>query len=242
MNGLAVTTARILRQLSHDKRTLALIVMMPLLLLTIIYFMWEDQPLFDHVALVMLGVFPFMIMFLLTSISVLRERMSGTLERLFTTPIGKLDLLFGYGIAFGLAAAIQTTIGVGFAHWVLGMEADGSLWLIILIAFANALLGVALGLLCSAFARTEFQAVQFLPLVVIPQIFLCGLFTPRDRMARWLEVVSDFMPMSYSVEALLEVGAHAEPTATMWSSLGIVVGVVVAALLLGALTLKRRTA
>lgn len=242
LRGLAVTTRRILIQLRHDHRTVALIVMLPVVLLTLLYFIWEDQPLFDHVALVMLGVFPLIIMFLLTSISVLRERMSGTLERLFTTPIGKLDLLFGYGIAFGLAAAVQAMIGVSYAHYVLGMEAAGSLWLIILIAFANALLGVALGLLCSAFARTEFQAIQFLPLVVVPQIFLCGLFTPRDQMARWLEVLSNFMPMSYSVEALLEVGAHTEPTTWMWQCLGIVTGVVAAALVLGGLTLRRRTA
>ncbi len=241
LRGLRITTGRVLRQLAHDRRTIALILVMPPLLLTLIYFMWEDQPFFNHVALIMLGVFPFIIMFLLTSITVLRERMSGTLERLFTTPLRKLDLLFGYGIAFGLAAAVETSVGVAFAHWVLGMEANGSLWLVILIAFANALLGVALGLLCSAYARTEFQAVQFLPLIVIPQIFLCGLFVPRDQMAGWLEVISNFMPMSYSVQALTEVGANVDPTSTMWSSLGIVFAVVVAALALGALTLRRRT-
>lgn len=239
---LASTTMRILRQLRHDHRTVALIVVLPLVLLTLIYFMWENQPQFDHIALVMLGVFPFVIMFLLTSIAVLRERTSGTLERLFTTPLGKLDLLFGYGAAFGLAAAVQSTVATSYAHWVLGLDAAGSLVLIIVIAFANAILGVALGLLCSAFARTEFQAVQFLPLIVIPQLLLCGLFVPRDQMAGWLEALSNVLPMSYAVEALTEVGAHAEPTATMWSSLTVVIAVTVLALVLGALTLRRRTA
>lgn len=238
---LLSTTARILRQLRHDRRSLALIVVMPLMLLTIIYFMWENQPQFDRIALVMLGVFPFIIMFLLTSIAVLRERTSGTLERLFTTPAGKLDILFGYGIAFGLAAAVQTAVAASFAHWVLGMETAGALGWIILIAFANAVLGVALGLLCSAFARTEFQAAQFMPLVVTPQLLLCGLFIPREQMASWLESISDFLPMTYSVQALGEVGANADPTATMWSSLAIVACVIVTALVLGALTLRRRT-
>lgn len=239
---LASTTVRILRQLRHDRRSLALMLLMPLLLLTIVYFMWEGQPAFDRIALIMLGVFPFVIMFLITAIAVLRERTSGTLERLFTTPVGRLDLLFAYGIAFGLAALAQSTISVAYAHWVLGMETAGNIGLIVLIAFANAVLGVALGLLCSAFAQTEFQAAQFMPLVVTPQLLLCGLFVPRNQMAGWLEGVSNMLPMTWSVKALTEVGTHTNPTSTMWSSLGVVVAVVVAALMLGALTLRRRTA
>lgn len=238
---LARTTGRILRQLRHDRRSVAMVLMLPIVLLTLVYFMWQDGPQFDRVALVLLGVFPFVIMFLLTSIAVLRERTSGTLERLFTTPLGKLDLLFGYAMAFGAAAAVQSTVATVYARWVLGMETAGSLLLVILIAFANALLGVALGLLCSAFARTEFQAAQFVPLVVFPQILLCGLFVPREEMARWLEVLSAALPMTHAVEALQEVGANAGPTSSMWVSLAIVAGVCVAALVLGALTLRRRT-
>lgn len=239
---LATNTRRILGQLRHDRRTVALIVIMPILLLTLLYFMFENQPqTFNRVGLIMLGIFPFVIMFLLTSIAVLRERMSGTLERLFTTPAGKLDLLFGYGIAFGLAATVQASAVAAFAYWVLGLETAGSMALVILIATANAVLGVALGLLCSAFARTEFQAVQFMPAVVLPQFLLCGLFVPRDQMAGWLEAISNVMPMSYSVDALMEVGDHAEATTTMWFDLGVVTGVIVLALALGAATLRRRT-
>jgi ABC-2 type transport system permease protein len=239
---LASTTRRILRQLRHDRRTIALMLVVPVLLLTLLYFMFEQQEqTFNRVALTMLGIFPFIIMFLLTSIVMLRERTSGTLERLFTTPVGKLDLLFGYGIAFGLAAAAQATIASALAYWLLGLETAGGMGLVIVIAVANAVLGVALGLLCSAFARTEFQAVQFMPVVTVPQILLCGLFVPRGQMAGWLEGVSNAMPLSYSVEALLEVGASATPTARMWRDLAIVFGVVVLALALGATTLRRRT-
>jgi ABC-2 type transport system permease protein len=239
---LTRTTVRILRQLRHDRRTIAMLLVVPILLLTLLYFMFEDQELvFDRIALIMLGIFPFLIMFLLTSIAMLRERTSGTLERLFTTPVGKLDLLFGYGIAFGLAAAVQAAIASAVAYWLLDLETAGSIWLVVLIAVANAVLGVAIGLFCSAFARTEFQAVQFMPVVVVPQILLCGLFVPRPEMAGWLEGISNAMPMSYAVQALQEVGRYAEPTDLMWRDLGIVGGVVVLALVLGATTLRRRT-
>ncbi|MFC7550157.1 ABC transporter permease [Plantactinospora sp. GCM10030261] len=245
---LAVTTGRILRQLRHDRRTIALLVAVPALLLTLIYFMYVDQPtrpgqpaVFDRVALIMLGLFPFVIMFLVTSIAMLRERTTGTLERLMTTPLGKLDLLFGYGLAFGLAAAVQASVAAAVAYWVFDLETAGSTALVILIAVVDAVLGVALGLLASAFARTEFQAVQFMPVVVIPQLLLCGLFVARDQMAGWLQAVSDAMPLSYAVEALQEVGAHADPTATMWRDLAVVAGAAVLALVLAAATLRRRT-
>jgi ABC-2 type transport system permease protein len=239
---LASTIGRIVRQLRHDRRTVALIIVVPLLLLTLLYYMFDGGLLFDRIALVMLGIFPFIIMFLITSIAMLRERTSGTLERLFTTPVGKLDLLFGYGIAFGFVAAIQASVVSGVAYWLFDLETAGSPWLVILIAVANAVLGVALGLLCSAFARTEFQAVQFMPVVAVPQLLLCGLFVARDQMVGWLQAISDVLPLSYSVEALTEVGAHAEPTGTMWRDLVVVVGAIVLALALGAATLRRRTA
>jgi len=236
------TTARILRQLRHDHRTVGLLVMVPVLLLTLLYFMFEDAPgVFDGVGLIMLGIFPFVIMFLITSIAMLRERTSGTLERLLTTPLGRLDLLFGYGIAFGAAAAVQATIASAVAYWLFDLDTAGSVGLVVLIAIANAVLGVALGLFCSAFARTEFQAVQFMPVVVVPQILLCGLFVARGQMAGWLQAISDVMPMSYAVEALQEVGLNADPTNTLWRDLGIVVGCVVVALILAAATLRRRS-
>jgi len=236
------TAARILRQLRHDQRTVAMLILVPAALLTLLSFMYEDAgPTFDRIALTMLGIFPFVIMFLVTSIAMLRERTTGTLERLLTTPLGKLDLLFGYGIAFGLAAAVQAAVAVGAAYWLLGLDTVGGAGLVVLIAVVDAVLGVALGLFCSAFARTEFQAVQFLPVVVIPQLLLCGLFVPRGQMAGWLQAASDVFPLSYAIEALTQVGAHADPTTTMWRDLTIVAGATVVALVLAAATLRRRT-
>jgi ABC-2 type transport system permease protein len=236
------TAARILRQLRHDRRTVGLLVAVPAVLLTLLYYMFNNAGgTFDRIALVMLGVFPFVIMFLVTSIAMLRERTTGTLERLLTTPLGKLDLLFGYGLAFGLAATVQATVAVAAAYLLLGLDTVGNAGLVVLIAVVNAVLGVALGLFCSAFARTEFQAVQFLPVVVIPQLLLCGLFVPRAQMAGWLQVVADVLPLSYAVEALAQVGAHPDPTTTMWRGLTVVAGAAIIALVLAAATLRRRT-
>ena len=236
------TTGRVLRQLSHDKRTIAMVIVLPLVLLTLVYYLFEKQPhIFDHIGIIMLGVFPFILMFLITSIAMLRERTTGTLERLLTTPLHKLDLLFGYGIAFGVLAAVQASAGAGLAYGAFDLQTAGSAGLVILIAVADAVLGMALGLFFSAFASSEFQAVQFMPLVAFPQVFLCGLFTPRDQMAGWLHALSDIFPLTYAVQALQEVGAHAEPTALMWRDLGIVAGAAVLALALSAATLRRRT-
>jgi ABC-2 type transport system permease protein len=239
---LGRTTGRILSQLRHDKRTIGMLVVVPVVLLTLLYYMFKDVPMvFDSIGLIMLGIFPFVIMFLITSIAMLRERTTGTLERLLTTPMGKLDLLFAYGIAFGIAAAIQASVAAGVAYWLFDLSTAGNRGLVILIAIANAVLGVALGLFCSAFARTEFQAVQFMPVVVIPQLLLCGLFVARDQMAGWLQAISDALPMSYAVEALQEVGRNAEATDILWRDLGIVAGCIVVALTLAAATLRRRS-
>jgi ABC-2 type transport system permease protein len=239
---LGATIRRILAQLRHDPRTIGMMLAVPVLLMTLLYFMFDRrQPMVSAIILIMLGMFPFIIMFLVTSIAMLRERTSGTLERLMTTPTGKLDLLFGYGISFGIAAAVQGAVAAGCAYWLFGMTTAGSAGLVVLIAILNAVLGVGMGLLCSAFARTEFQAVQMLPVVVIPRILLCGLFVARSDMIGWLKVSSDLMPLSYAVQALQEVGAHADPTGLLWRDLGIVASCVILALGLAAATLPRRT-
>ncbi|WP_336793885.1 ABC transporter permease [Gordonia malaquae] len=245
---LGATAVRVLRQLRADPRTIALVLVVPILLMTLLYFMYSGQSRppgapdpFQRVGVVMLGILPFVTMFLITSIAMLRERRSGTLERLLTTPIGKLDLLGGYGVAFSVVAAVQAVLASAVAFGLLGLEAEGSVAWVIVIAMLDAMLGVALGLLCSAFAQTEFQAVQFLPVVVIPQLFLCGLFVPRDQLPGWMEALSDVMPLTYAVQALQEVASHPTATALMWRDMGIVAACIVVALSLAAATLRRRT-
>jgi ABC-2 type transport system permease protein len=180
-------------------------------------------------------------MFLVTSIAMQRERTSGTLERLLTTPMGKLDLLGGYAAAFSTAAAAQAALACIVSFGFLGLTTEGSVTWVLLIAVLNAILGVALGLLCSAFARTEFQAVQFMPVVVVPQLFLCGLLVPRDQLPTWLEWISNVLPLSYAVNALQQVATHPGATGDMWRDLAVVTAFALLALSLGAATLRRRT-
>lgn len=249
LSMMAATVIRVLKQLRHDPRSIALILVVPALLLAVVYYLFENESLppgvprtFDRVGLMMLAIFPFVVMFLITSITMLRERTSGTLERILTTPIHTADLLFGYGVAFSIMAALQACVATAMAYFVFNLEIEGSPGLVIVVAVVNAILGVALGLLCSAFASTEFQAVQFMPVVVIPQILLCGLFVARDDMASWLEAISNVLPLTYSVDALQEIAAHAQPTGPMWTDLVVMGACVVVVLLLSALTLRRQSA
>ena len=244
----AATAGRVLRQLAHDHRTIAMMLVLPSLLLGLLYLLWKDLPtlpgqpsVFDRVGLTMLGVLPFVVMFLVTSIAMLRERTSGTLERLLTTPLARPDLLLGYGLAFGLAAALQAVVTVTVATTAYGLDVAGPPALVVLIAVVDAVLGVALGLLASAFARSEFQAVQFMPVIVLPQFFLCGLLVPREQLPGWLQAVSDVLPLTYAVDALREVGSSPQATGTMWLDVGVVAGAALLALGLAAGTLRRRT-
>jgi ABC-2 type transport system permease protein len=237
------TARRVLWQIRHDPRTVALLIVVPCFLIVLLRYVFDGRPhVFQHIGAPLCGLFPFIVMFLVTSITMLRERTTGTLERLMTLPLAKLDLLAGYAIAFGVLAAVQaaTVCVVGFA--LLGLDAPHGAVLVGLLAIANALLGMALGLLVSAFARTEFQAVQFMPALIFPQLLLCGLFVPRSAMAPLLEAVSWALPLTYAYDAL----ARATSAAPLGSALVLDVLAVVAAglgaLALGALTLRRRTA
>ena len=238
---LAVT-ARVLSQLRRDHRTLAMLLLLPTLLMSLLWWMFEDSPgaVFDSIGPSLLALFPFFIMFLVTSVTTLRERSSGTLERLLAMPMGKLDFLFGYALAFGLMAALQSAIAVGVCVGLLDLDVTGPIWLLTVVAVADAVLGSALGLFVSAFAQTEFQAVQFMPAVVVPQILLCGLLVPRDRLPDVLEAISDVLPLSYAVDAMQSL-VGSSGTGEAWADLGVIAAFTVAALALGAATLRRRT-
>ncbi len=234
------TALRVLRQLRHDPRTIALLLAVPCVLQVLVHELFAGRPqVFQSLGVPLLGLFPFVAMFIVTSITMLRERTSGTLERLLTTPIGRGDLLVGYGIAFAFVAAAQASLVSVLSFGLLGLESDYRL-AVVALAIANAVLGMALGLFASAFARTEFQAVQFMPAFVLPQILLCGLLVPRDEMAGWLQALSAVMPLTYAYDALARVSRGAVD-ARFWLDVVVVAGVTVLALALGALTLKRRT-
>jgi ABC-2 type transport system permease protein len=239
---ILATAGRILRQLSHDPRTLLLVFIVPCVLLALLRWLFSDNlPTFQRIAPALLGVFPFIIMFIITSITTLRERTGGTMERLMTTPIAKLDIIIGYMIAFGSLAIIQAALASGMLLYVLGLEIAGPHSFLVVMALADALLGTALGLFVSAFAKTEFQAVQFMPAFVLPQILICGLIVPLSQMPDLLQKVAYALPLTYAIDALNIVVTHATLSSDAWRDLIVVMGCVVLAILLGGLTLRRKS-
>ena len=219
------TAARVLLQLRRDPRTIALLLAVPCLLEVLLRYVLDGEAsAFQRIGAPLLGIFPFISMFLVTAITMLRERTTGTLERLMSMPVGKLDLLAGYGLAFGAIAAVQAALTSVVAFGLLDLHVAGSEWAVAGLAIANAVLGMALGLFVSAFAATEFQAVQFMPAVVIPQLLLCGLFVQRDRMASVLQAVSDVLPLTYAYDGLARVTTLGGFDSTTLRDLVVVVG------------------
>jgi ABC-2 type transport system permease protein len=236
------TARRVLWQIRRDPRTLALLLVVPVVLLVLMRYVFDGQPLtFQAIGAPMCGLFPFIIMFLVTSIAMLRERTSGTLERLMALPLAKIDLLAGYGIAFGLLAALQAAVVCLVGFLALGLVAPHGAWLVALLAVGNAVLGMALGLFVSAFARTEFQAVQFMPAIIFPQLLLCGLFVERHEMAGALYAVSWVLPLTYAYDALARATRSGPLGCAMAVDVCVILAATLVALALGALTLRRRT-
>lgn len=241
-NGTLATAHRVLQQLRHDPRTLALIWFVPTGLLILLRFVFDKQDAtFNAIGPSLIALFPMTTMFLVTSIATLRERIDGTMERLFTLPLGKAGYLLGYALAFSLMAIIQAAIVTYVSFTWLGLSISGPEWLLFVMNLAVAVLGVSLGMLASALAKTEFQAVQFLPMAILPQTLLCGLLVPRDQMADWLHTISNYLPLSYVTEGLRQLQSHTDITSTFVNDILIVGVFVIGALLIGALTLRRKT-
>ena len=237
------TGLRVLQQIRHDPRTIALLLLVPALLLTLMKYVFESEPrVFQQIGAPLCGLFPFIVMFLVTSITMLRERTTGTLERLMTLPMSKLDLLLGYALAFGLLAAAQALVICLVGFGLLGLNAPHGVLIIVGLAVLNALLGMSLGLLVSAFANTEFQAVQFMPAFIFPQLLLCGLFVARDQMAPLLEAVSWVMPSTWAYDALARAVSPQPLSGRVAVDAAVVLAVTIGSLIFGAMTLRRRTA
>lgn len=241
MKRALATARRVLQQLGHDPRSIAMMMAAPSLLLVLFKYVYNgNSPLFDRIGPQMLGIFPFVIMFLVTSVTMVRERTSGTLERLLTTPLRRGELIGGYAIAFGLTSVAQAVVTAAVALGSLGMQVKSG-WVIIFFAVMDALLGTALGLLMSAFADTEFQAVQFMPMIVLPQLLLCGLLSPRAQMASVLRWISNVLPLSYATDAFTQARTHAGLNGDMRRDAAVLLGSFIAAIGLAASTLRRRT-
>ena len=236
------TSLRVLTQLRRDPRTIFLILGVPCLLEVLLKESFAGRPgVFQHVGAPLLGLFPFVSMFVVTSVTMLRERTSGTLERLMSMPLAKVDLVAGYAFAFAAFAVLQATTVSLLTFGLLDLQVAGPRWLVVALAVANASLGMALGLFMSAFASTEFQAVQFMPAIVLPQLLLCGLFVDRAEMATWLRRISDVLPLTYAYDALTRVARGGPYSGRFAADLAVTIGAVIAAVALGAATLRRQT-
>ena len=237
-----LTAGRVLRQIRGDHRTVGLLLVVPCVLIGLLAWMFDGTPFFGRIGPALLGVFPFVVMFVVTSVATLRERTSGTLERLLAGPLGKADLMVGYALAFGLMAVVQAVIATSFAIVVCDLDVAGPVWLLLLIAVLDAILGTALGLLASAFAQTEFQAVQFMPGFILPQFLLCGLIVARDQLPTVLEWWSNVLPMSYAVDALHVVDTNSGFSSDLTVDLAVLGGFGLLALTIAAFTMPRRAA
>jgi ABC-2 type transport system permease protein len=235
------TARRVLTQLRHDPRTIAMMVAVPTVMMILLRYVLSNSLVLDHIGPEYIGVFPFVIMFMVTAITTQRERSRGTLERLMAMPLGKLDLLAGYGTAFGLVACVQVALVLVVPLTWLGVTLPGSAMPLAVVAVPDAVLGMACGLFASAFARSEFQAVQFMPAFVLPQALLSGLVVPRDPMAAVLQWLSDILPLSYAVDAMQRITSASAWTSATTGDIAVILAFTVAALIGGALTLRRRT-
>ncbi|MGK5545136.1 ABC transporter permease [Streptomyces sp. URMC 127] len=239
--GITLATAhRVLRQVSRDRGSTTLVLVIPCMLMLLLKLMFKDsESTFERVGPQVFGVFPVIVMYLVASVSTLRERTSGTLERLLTLPVRRLDIVFGYSLAFALLAVLQAVLSTLLAIGPLGLDIKGPAGLLMAIAMLGALLGLALGLFVSAFARNEAQAVQFLPAGVLPQFLMCGLFVPADEMSGVLSVTSKIMPMTYAVQAASEAATHTGVTGIFVRDAVLVLLCVIGVLVASAATLKR---
>ncbi|HTT27388.1 MAG TPA: ABC transporter permease [Solirubrobacteraceae bacterium] len=236
------TARRVLLQLRHDPRTIALMLLVPCLLETLLRLIYaHHRATFDQAGAPLLAFFPLTTVFLVTSIALLRERVTGTLERLLTSPLGRLELLAGYALSFGLFATAQATIVCALTLGPLGLRVQGPVPLLVVLAVCVALLGTGLGLLASAFARSEFQVVQFFPLIILPQLLLCGLIIERNRMPSALHAISDALPLSYAVDGMHHLSRQAGAGGPVTADIAIVLAFAAGALVLGAATLRRQT-
>ncbi|WNM24304.1 ABC transporter permease [Demequina capsici] len=245
---LTVATAkRVLLQLRADKRTIAMMLVLPLVLLTLLWWLFGDTidpttqaPMFDPLGARLMGLFPMLLMFIITSVATLRERTSGTMERLMASPMRRGDVVLGYALAFGLVAVVQGTLLVLYSVYVLSLDVAGPVWALVLIIVLDALLGTALGLAASSLARTEFQAVQMMPVVLLPQLLIAGLFMAREDMPTVLYWISTVLPLSYAIDAINDILAN--DASAIWPEVLILLGFIAGSLILGVTTLRRRTA
>ncbi len=233
-------TERIIRQILRDRRSIGLLVVGPLIVMSLVGFsLYEQRAVLDRVAPGLLAVFVLFFTFILTGVGFLRERAQGTLERLQTTLVGSFDIMLGYMLGFLIFAIVQTVVILLFTIFALSIEYVGSLWEIGVVLFLLVTVAVSLGIFISSFANNEFQVVQFIPIVLAPQIFLSGVIIPVEQMPALFEWLSVVIPLTYAVDALREIMLLGTDLTTLWLNLAVIAAFSVALLAAGVATLRR---
>ncbi len=233
---------RIINQLIHDRRTIALIVIVPLVIASLVGVSVPDKSILDYTAPAIMAVLILFFGFLLTGISFLRERSQGTLERLMASPVSRLDIVGGYLLGFLLIALVQTLIIFFYMIYVLNVSYHGELWQILVFQVLIGIGAVCLGTFLSVFARNEFQMMQFIPLIIVPQIFLCGLLWPVSQMPEYLQWLANCLPLTYGVEGIRAMMIEGKGLLDIGKDVGILAAFAVGMLILASLTLRRGSA
>jgi ABC-2 type transport system permease protein len=232
---------RVMLQVVRDRRTIALIFIAPLLIATIAGFSIADKITLDMASPGILATLILFFGFLITGISFLRERTQGTLERMLVSPISRMDIVAGYLLGLLVFALLQTLVMFFYMVYVIGIHYQGNLWQILIFQVLIGINAVSLGTFFSAFARNEFQMVQFIPIVIIPQVFTSGLFIPVNQLPVVLEWMSKFLPLTYGVEGIKALMLQGQSLLDIGKDIGILAAFAVTFLVLAALTLKQKS-
>jgi ABC-2 type transport system permease protein len=242
MSAKTLTVARrVMLQLVRDRRTIVLLVFVPLVIASIIGVSVPDKRMLDYTAPAMLAFLILFFGFILTGISVLRERTQGTMERLMASPISRMDVVAGYLLGFLVFALLQTLIIFFYMIYVLDVSYYGELWQILVFQALIGVGAVCLGTFFSIFARNEFQMMQFIPLIIVPQIFLCGVLWPVEQMPDYLQWVARFLPLTYGVDGIRALMLEGRELLDIGKEIGVLAAYAVGLLVLAAFTLRRGT-
>jgi ABC-2 type transport system permease protein len=177
--------------------------------------------------------------FLLTGISFLRERSQGTMERMMASPVSRLDMVIGYMFGFFAFALIQALIILIFTIYALNITYHGDLWQIFIFLILIIIMSVCLGIFASSFAKNEFQMVQFIPLIIVPQIFLCGVIFPMDQMNEVLQWIGKFLPLKYGVDGMRQIMLYGKSLLDLGFDIGILAAFTIVMSALAAIGLRR---
>lgn len=233
---------RIVNQLIHDRRTIGLLVLVPLVIASLVGVSIPDKKMLDYITPAIMAALILFFGFLLAGVSFLRERSQGTLERLLASPVTRLDIVGGYLLGFLLFALLQTLIIFFYMIYVLNVNYSGELWQILIFQALIGISAVCMGIFFSVFAKNEFQMMQFIPLIIVPQLFLCGLLWPVSQMPNYLQWLANILPMTYGVEGIRSMMLEGKGLLDIGKDVWVLSAYVVGMLLLSSLTLRRNTA